>query len=61
MGTRYVYLTIFWVLAGLLRYMQNMIVYGRSGSPTKAMVKDRFLLLCVIGWILSFFIIIYLK
>ena len=61
MGTRYVYLTIFWVLAGLLRYMQNMIVYGRSGSPTKAMVKDRFLLLCVIGWILSFFIIIYLE
>lgn len=61
MGTRYVYLTCFWVLAGLLRYLQNMIVFGRSGSPTKAMVKDRFLQICVFGWIASFVVIIYLK
>lgn len=61
MGTRYVYLTCFWVLAGLLRYLQNMIVYGRSGSPTKAMVKDRFLQVCVFGWIASFVVIIYFK
>ena len=61
MGTRYVYLTSVWVLVGLLRYLQNMIVYGRSGSPTKAMVKDRFLQLCVAGWILSFAVIIYLR
>lgn len=61
MGTHYVYLTCFWVLAGLLRYLQNMIVYGRSGSPTKAMVKDRFLQVCVLGWLVSFFVIIYLK
>ena len=27
MGTRYVYLTSGWVLAGMLRYLQNMIVY----------------------------------
>ena len=38
MGTRYVYLTSGWVLAGLLRYLQNMSVYGLSGSPTKSMV-----------------------
>jgi len=61
MGTRYVYLTCFWVLAGLLRYLQNMIVFGRSGSPTKAMVKDRFLQICVFGWIASFVVIIYFK
>jgi 4-hydroxybenzoate polyprenyltransferase len=60
MGTRYVYLTSFWVLAGLFRYLQNMIVYKRSGSPTKAMVKDRFLQICVLGWIASFVVIIYL-
>ena len=33
LGTRYVYLTSGWVLAGLLRYLQNMIVFGLSGSP----------------------------
>ena len=60
LGTRYVYLTSGWVLAGLLRYLQNMIVYGLSGSPTKSLVKDHFVQLCIIGWILSFFAIIYL-
>lgn len=60
MDTRYVYLTSGWVLAGLLRYLQNMIVFGLSGSPTKSLVKDHFIQLCVIGWIVSFFVIIYL-
>ena len=60
MGTRYVYLTSGWVLAGLLRYLQNMIVFGLSGSPTKSLVKDHFVQLCIIGWIASFFVIIYL-
>jgi len=60
MGTQYVYLTSGWVLAGLLRYLQNMIVYGLSGSPTKSLVKDHFIQFCVAGWLISFFIIIYL-
>lgn len=60
MGTPYIYLTIGWVLAGQLRYLQNMIVYNHSGSPTKSLVKDRFIQLCIIGWLASFFAIIYL-
>ena len=60
MGTRYVYLTSGWVLAGLLRYLQNMIVFGLSGSPTKSHVKDHFIQFCVFGWLASFFVIIYL-
>ena len=60
MGTRYVYLTSGWVLAGMLRYLQNMIVFGLSGSPTKSLVKDHFIQFCVLGWIASFFVIIYL-
>lgn len=60
MGTRYVYLTSGWVLAGMLRYLQNMIVFGLSGSPTKSLVKDHFIQFCVLGWLASFFVIIYL-
>ena len=60
MGTRYVYLTTCCVLAGLLRYLQNMIVYGLSGSPTKSLVKDHFIQFCILGWLASFFVIIYL-
>ena len=60
MGTRYVYLTSGWVLAGMLRYLQNMIVFGLSGSPTKSLVKDHFVQFCILGWLASFFVIIYL-
>jgi len=60
LGNRYVYLTCGWVLAGLLRYLQNMIVFGLSGSPTKSLVKDHFIQFCVLGWLFSFFVIIYL-
>ncbi len=59
-GSPYVYLTNVWVLAGLLRYLQNMLVYQRSGSPTKVLVKDHFIQACIAGWLLSFFVIIYL-
>lgn len=59
-GSQYLYLTSGWVLIGLLRYLQKTIVYGSSGSPTKSLVKDHFIQLCIIGWILSFFAIIYL-
>jgi len=60
MGTHYVYLTTGWVLTGLLRYLQNMIVFGLSGSPTKSLVKDHFIQFCILGWLASFFVIIYL-
>ena len=57
---KYVYLTSGWVFLGVLRYLQNMIVFNRSSSPTKLLVKDHFVQFCIIGWIASFFIIIYL-
>ncbi len=60
MGNHYIYLTSGWVLAGLLRYLQNMIVYNQSGSPTKSLFKDHFIHICIAGWLLSFFFIIYI-
>ena len=59
-GSQYLYLTSVWVLLALLRYLQKTIVYGYSGDPTKLLTKDLFIQLCVLGWIVSFFIIIYL-
>ena len=58
--TEYVYATSAFVIAGILRYMQVTIVAGKSGSPTKVLFKDRFVQLCLIGWILAFILIIYL-
>lgn len=56
----YVYLTSLFVLAGIIRYLQITIVDVRSGSPTRVLLKDRFIQGCVICWIVSFALIIYL-
>lgn len=57
--TKYLYLTVVFVLAGILRYMQLTIVDVKSGSPTKVLVHDKFIQLCILLWISSFLLIIY--
>lgn len=54
------YGTAFFVLMGLLRYLQLTFVRKTSGSPVKILFKDRFIQLCVVCWILSFTILIYM-
>ena len=58
-GSRYVYGTAIFVLAGLLRYLQLTVVGNRTGSPTRVLFHDHFIQLCVLGWILTFVLIIY--
>lgn len=59
-GSSNLYLTALFVLLGMFRYLQLTIVDARSGSPTRILVCDRFLQLCILGWIASFTIILYL-
>lgn len=59
-NTDYLYLTSAFVLVGLLRYIQIAVVDQKSGDPTKVMLHDRFTQLIVLGWLVSFIIIIYL-
>ena len=54
LGTRELYLTAFFVLLGIFRYMQLAFVRQNSGSPSRILLKDRFLQGCILGWILSF-------
>jgi decaprenyl-phosphate phosphoribosyltransferase len=58
--SRYVYLTSLFVLMGIIRYLQVTIVDSKSGSPTKVLIKDKFIQLCIASWIISFLILIYL-
>lgn len=55
----FVYTTAIFVLLGLLRYMQLSIVFSSTGSPTKVLLHDRIIQICVIGWVATFAIIIY--
>jgi len=57
---RNIYITAIFVLAGIIRYLQVTIVDLKSGNPTTILLKDRFIQLCIVGWVVSFFIIIYL-
>lgn len=56
-----IYLTSFFVILGILRYLQLTFVWLISGSPTAVLLKNIFLQVIIIGWIVSFFLIIYLK
>lgn len=56
----YLYLTSVFVLLGLLRYLQLTVVDIKSGSPTRALMQDKFIQICVLFWIVSFFIILYI-
>ena len=58
--SRNIYLTSVFVLAGIIRYLQITTVDVKSGDPTKVLMKDRFIQLCLTGWVLSFAVIIYL-
>jgi len=58
-GENSLYVTSLFVFAGLLRYLQITLVQNDSGSPTKVLLTDRFIQIVIAGWILTFFVTIY--
>ena len=60
-GTHRLYYTSVFVIAGLMRYLQITFVRGKSGSPTDILYKDRFIQVTLLLWILSFYVILYLR
>lgn len=59
-GSNKLFLTTFFVIIGILRYMQITFVEMNSGSPTAVVLKDRFLQGIIISWLISFGLIHYL-
>ena len=60
LGSHYLYLTSFFVILGVLRYMQITFVEQNSGSPTKIVIKDMFMKLTIAFWLISFIVIVKL-
>ncbi len=54
LNTHNLYLTALFVVLGIFRYMQITFVEEQSGSPTKIVLKDRFLQITILLWIASF-------
>ena len=57
--SEYLFITTIFVIAGVMRYLQIIFVEKKSGSPTNIFIKDKFIVFTIVGWILSFYIIIY--
>lgn len=60
-GTNRLYLTSLFVMAGIMRYLQIIYVRVDSGSPTKILYKDRFIQICLVLWMIGFYMILYMK
>ncbi|MCW8894449.1 MAG: UbiA prenyltransferase family protein [Sulfurimonas sp.] len=58
LGSHYLYLTSFFVILGVLRYMQITFVEQNSGSPTKVVIRDMFMKLTIAFWLISFIMIV---
>ncbi len=54
LNQQYLYLSSFFVVIGILRYLQITLVEENSSSPTQVVLKDRFIQLTLSGW-LAFF------
>jgi 4-hydroxybenzoate polyprenyltransferase len=59
LGCPHLYATSIFVVAGILRYMQLAFASNKCGSPTRVLLHDCGLQLCVVGWIIVFAIILY--
>jgi len=57
--SEHLYLTALFVIIGIMRYLQVTFVHLDSGSPTKIVLKDRFMQLTLFGWIATFAWILY--
>ncbi len=53
------YVTTLFVIIGVMRYMQICSIEKNSGSPTMVFLKDAFLQLTVLGWLVAVGIVIY--
>lgn len=54
-----IYLTVIWVILGMFRYLQQAFVFNNSASPTNLLLKDSFLQVVLVCWIISFWFLIY--
>lgn len=59
MGSQYLYITSLFVVAGILRYLQILLVENKGGSPTSIIYKDKFIIFTVFGWLITFWLLLY--
>lgn len=54
----YLYFTAFFVIIGVLRYLQITFVFHKSGNPIQVLLKDTFLQLTILAWLIIFYFLL---
>lgn len=57
--TENLYITALFVILGVMRYLQISFVENNGGSPTRIVLKDRFMQVTILSWLSSFGWILY--
>jgi decaprenyl-phosphate phosphoribosyltransferase len=60
-GSDRVFFTVFFVIIGILRYLQLTLVFNKTESPTRVLWTDRFTQIVLLCWVLCFVWLLYLK
>ncbi len=60
-GSDKIFYTAFFVVLGILRYLQLTLVFEKTESPTRALLRDVFLQVVLLGWIGCFAWLLYGK
>lgn len=60
-GSDKIFYTAFFVVLGILRYLQLTLVFEKTESPTRALLRDGFLQVLLLGWIGAFAWLLYGK
>lgn len=58
-GHEEVYFTNLFVVMGMLRYLQLVLMENKGSKPSIILIRDPFLLTMIIGWIISFALLLY--
>jgi len=61
LGSNNVYVTTLFVILGLMRYLQQTLVFNKTESPVKLIYSDIFIQVVMLLWIASFVYFIYGK
>ena len=56
----WVFITLIFVILGILRYLQLISVYRNKCSPIQMLYTDYFLQIVVLLWVISFVLILYI-
>jgi decaprenyl-phosphate phosphoribosyltransferase len=58
-GSDQIFYTAFFVILGILRYLQLTLVFNKTESPTRALLRDGFLQMILLAWIGAFAWLLY--